>query len=97
MEAVFLTRKWETILGVGTLTYLEYIIFLMGDQKVAPMAGWDEVESQLEAWAVFCTLFLGDDGVHPATYYIFLLMEETSRVSLRLWEQARQKTTSPLP
>ena len=63
---------------------------LLGKQKVASIAGWDEVESQLEAWAMFCTLFLGNNGVHPATYKMFLLLEETSGVSPRLREQDRQ-------
>ena len=44
--------------------------------------------SKLEAWAVFCKLFLGDDRVHPTTYEMFLLLEETSGVSPRLRAQA---------
>ena len=56
----------------------------MVKQKVLPIAGWDEAATQLEAWAVFCTVFLGDDGVHPATYEVVLLLEETSRAILRL-------------
>ena len=67
----------------------------MGKQKVAPIAGWDEVESQLEAWAMFCTLFLGDNGVHPTTYEMFLLLEETSGVIPRLRAQACQQPTFP--
>ena len=68
---------------------------LMGKQKVAPIAGWNEVDSQLEAWAMFCTLFLGSKGVHPATYKMFLLLEETSRISLSLQSQALQQPTFP--
>ena len=67
----------------------------MGNQKVVPIAGWDEAASQIEAWAVFCTVFLGDDRVHPDTYDMFLLLEETTGVSLRLRAQARQKPTFP--
>ena len=66
---------------------------LMGKQKVAPTAGWDEVESQLEAWAMFCTLFMGYNWVHPATYKVLLLQEETSRVSPRLRAQDCQQPT----
>ena len=66
---------------------------LMEKQKVAPIAFWDKVSSQLEAWEVFCMLFLGDDSAHTATYEIFLLLEETSRVSPRLTAQARHKPT----
>ena len=66
------------------MTFLANMILLMEKQKFTPIAGWGKASSQLEAWAIFCTLFLGDDDAHPATYEIFLLMEETSGVSLRL-------------
>ena len=77
------------------MNYFADTSLLMGKQKVAPIAGWDEVESQLEARAMFCTLFLGDNRVHPATYKMFLLLEETSGVSLSLRAQARQQPTLP--
>ena len=51
--------------------------------------------SQLEAWAMFCTFFLGDNGFHPATYNMFLLLEETSGVRPRLQAQDRQQPTLP--
>ena len=41
------------------------------------------------------TLFWGDDEVHPATYKIFLLLQETSGVRPRLRAQARQQPTFP--
>ena len=78
-----------------TLTSFVETILLLGKQMVASIASWEEVESQLEAWAMFCTLFLGDNGVHPATYKMFLLLEETSGVSPRLQEQYRQEPTFP--
>ena len=40
-------------------------------------------------------MFIGDDGAHLAIYEMFLLLEETSRVSPRLRAQARQQPTSP--
>ena len=40
----------------------------MGKEKVATITGWDEAFYQQEAWAVLCTVFLVDDGTHPATY-----------------------------
>ena len=42
---------------------------------------------------MFCMVFLGDDRVHPTTYEMFLLLEETSMVSSRLQAQARQQPT----
>ena len=48
-EAALFTRKWDVILGGGTLTSFSYMILLMGKQKVAPIAGWDKAESQIEA------------------------------------------------
>ena len=79
-----LTQKWVAILGVSTSTSFAITSLLMVKQKVLPIAGWDEAATQLEAWAVFCTVFLGDDGVHPATYEVVLLLEETSGAILRL-------------
>ena len=94
-EAALLTRKWDAILGGVTLTFFADTSLIMGKQKVAPVAGWDKASSQLEAWAVFYTVLLGDDGAHPATYEMFLLLEETSRVSPRLRAQACHQPNSP--
>ena len=69
----------------------------MGEQKVAPIAEWDEAESQIEAWAVFFTLFLGDNKVNPAAYKMLIILEDTSVVRPRMQAQARQKTTIPPP
>ena len=44
---------------------------------------------------MFCTFFLGDDGVNPTTYKMLLLLEETSGVSPRLRAQARQLPNVP--
>ena len=74
LEASLLTRKWDAILGGGTLTSFADTSLLMGKQKVAPIAGWDKASSQLEAWDVFCMVFLGDDGVHLAKHEMFLLL-----------------------
>ena len=68
----------------------------MGKKKVAPITGWDEASSQLEAWTVFCTVLLVDDGVQPITYDMFLLLEETSEVILRLKAQACQQPNFPV-
>ena len=67
----------------------------MGKQKFAPIAGWEKAASQLEAWAVFCTVFMGDYWVHPSTYKLFLLLKDISRVSPSLRPQALQKPTFP--
>ena len=82
-------------LGGGTLTSFADTSLLMGKQKVAPITIWDEVESQLEAWAMFCTLFLGYNGFGPTTYKMLLLLEETSRFIPRLRVQARQQPIFP--
>ena len=49
LEAALLTRKWDAILGGGTLSSFAETRMIMGKQKVAPIAGWDEAASQLEA------------------------------------------------
>ena len=84
LEAALLTRKWDDILGGRNFTYFTDTSLIMGKQKVDPTAGWDQAASQLEAWTVFCTEFLGDYGVHLAKYEMFFLLEEISGVSLRL-------------
>ena len=71
---MLLTRKWEAILGSGTLTYFSDMSLLMVKQKVAPISGWYEASYQLEAWEIFYTVFLGDDGAYPATYKTFPLL-----------------------
>ena len=48
-EAALFTQKWDVILGGGTLNSFADMSLLMGKQKVAPIAGWDEAGSQLEA------------------------------------------------
>ena len=68
---------------------------LMGNQKVAPITGWEKSASHMKAWAVFCTVFLGNKAKHPATFEMFLLINETSGVSLRLRRQARQQSAFP--
>ena len=90
-----LTRKWGAVLGGGTLTSFADTSLIMGKQKVSPIADWDEAAYQIEEWAVFCTMFLGDEGVNPTTYDMFPLMEETSGVSPRLRAQARHQPTFP--
>ena len=95
LEAALLTQKWDAILGGSTLTSFADTSLLMGKHKVAPITRWDEASSQLKSWAVFCTVFLGDDRVHPSTYEMFLLLEETSGVSPRLQAQSHQQPTFP--
>ena len=68
---------------------------LVGKQKVVPIVSWEEATSQLEAWAVFCMVFLGDKSKHPATYEMLFLIEEISVVSLRMQVQVHQQTTFP--
>ena len=41
LEAAFLTRKWDAILGGGNLNSFKDTSLLMGKQKVAPIAGWE--------------------------------------------------------
>ena len=67
-EAELLTRKLDAILGGSTLTCFLETSLLMENQKVVPVTGWYKAASQLEYWAVFFMVFLGDDRVHRATY-----------------------------
>ena len=91
-----MTRKWDAILGYGTLTSPADMRLLMGKQKVTPIVGWDKVASQMEALAVFFMVFIGDKSKHPATYDMFLLIEETSGVSPWMQTQAHHQLTFPV-
>ena len=42
------------------------------------MTSWEVAEKQLEACGVFCHVFLGNVSVHPATYEVCILVEETA-------------------
>ena len=46
-EAALLMQNFDAILGGITLTSFADTILLMGNQKVAPIAGWDKALSQL--------------------------------------------------
>ena len=45
LEAPVMTRKWDDILGEGTLNFFSGTSPMMGKQKVDPIAGWDEAAS----------------------------------------------------
>ena len=45
LEAALLTRKWDAILGGGTLTSFIDTSLLRGKQKIAPILGWGEALS----------------------------------------------------
>ena len=77
----------------GVLDSLLRHKFYYGEAKGHPIVGLDEASSQLEAWALLSTVFLGYDGAHPAKCKIFLLLEETSRFSPRLRAQACHQPT----
>ena len=82
-------------MGGRILTPFVDTIIMMGKRKVAAIAGWNEAASHIEEWAMFCNVFLGNNGVNPVTYDMFLLAEETSRVSPQLRTQAFQQPTFP--
>ena len=44
-EGGFVTRKWDAILGGRTLNSFADTNLVMGNHKVAPIAGWDKAVS----------------------------------------------------
>ena len=94
-EAALFMWKWDPILGGGAVTSFTDTSLLMGKRNAAPIAVWDKAVSQLEDWDFFCTVFLRDDGVHPDTYKMLLLLEETSGIRPTLRAQACQQPTFP--
>ena len=59
-EAALMACKRDAVLWGYTLTSFADTNFLMVNQKVSPVTGWDEAVSQLEERAVICTVLLGD-------------------------------------
>ena len=95
LDRALLTIKWDSILRGGRLNSFADTSMMIGKQKISPTADWDEATSQLEAWSIFCTVFLGNKVKHPAPFDMFLLIKETPDVSLRLYTQAWQKSAFP--
>ena len=82
-EAALLVRRWDAILGGDALTSFADTSLLLTKQRIEPLTIWEAAENQLEAWGVFCHVFLGDTVVHPATYEVYTLVEETTHVGAR--------------
>ena len=69
-EAALLARRWDSILGGRSLTSFLETSLLLVRQRVEPVTRLETAEKQLEAWGVFCHVFLGDAAVHPTTYKV---------------------------
>ena len=95
-EAALLVRRWDAILGGGALTFIAYTSLMLVKQKAEPLTSWEEAEKQLESWGVFCHVFLGDADVHPTTYKLYTLIEETAYVGARLWDQIQNHPSLPV-
>ena len=54
---------------------------------------WEVAEKNLEAWGVLCHVFLGDTAMHPATYEVCSLLEETAYVGTRLQPETQRPPT----
>ena len=50
---------WVVVLGGGALPFFSNTILILGIQKVTPLESWYKAASQIEAWVVFCAMFLG--------------------------------------
>ena len=57
-KATLLTRRWDAVLGDNTSTSFTDTGTLLGRQKVVPVTSWDATSKQIEAWTVFCKVFL---------------------------------------
>ena len=60
------------------------------------MKSWEAAKKKLEAWGVFCHVFLGDTALQPATYEICRLMYETAYVRAILRAQMQRQPTLTL-
>ena len=60
-----MAKRWDSILGGGALASFADTSLLLGKQRVEPVTSWEAAEKQIEAWGVFCHVFLGYADVHP--------------------------------
>ena len=65
----------------------------MVKQRVDLVTSWEATEKKFEAWGVFYHVFLGDAAVHPATYEVCRLIEETAYIRARLQSQTQRQPT----
>ena len=77
-EAELLMRKWDSVLGGGTLISFATTSLLLGYQKVAPVESWYKSASHLESWELFCAVLLGVKDTKHATAKIMALVVETT-------------------
>ena len=73
-EAAMLARRWDSIVEGVAPTSFEDTSLLLAKQLVDRVTSWEASEKQLEAWGVFCHVFMGDAAVHPAKYEICTLV-----------------------
>ena len=76
-----LVRRWDTVLGGGTLTSFDGTSLIIRWYKAAPVVTWEESYPQTEAWYVLCTMCLVDVVEHPATFEMVPLVKEMASTS----------------
>ena len=72
------------ILGDGSLTSFADTSLFLSNKKVATVTSWEAVSSPIEAWGMLCHIFLVDAALHPATYEVCSLLEETNYVGAQM-------------
>ena len=95
-KVALLARSWYAILGGGSLTSFEETSLLLAKQQVYPVTIWEAAEKQLEALGVLCHVFLEDAAVHPVTYEVCNLIEETTYIGAILREQTQRHPAIPI-
>ena len=67
----------------------------MGKQKIYPVTSWDAAAKQIEAWTVFCAIFLGDLYHHTSTLEMGLVIKETKVFIYCLRIKSQQQSDFP--
>ena len=94
--SALLDQGWDAILGGGSLKSFAETILLLEMQRVEKVTRWEAVEKQIEAWGVLCHVLLAETAVHPATYELCSLVEETAYVGASIIAQTHWQMTLPV-
>ena len=68
---------------------------MLGRQKVVPITSCDSALKKIEAWTVFCTVFLGDSSIYQATQELEDLVGNTEGFGTHIHAQTQRQPSFP--
>ena len=74
-EAALVARRWYTALYSSTLITYTDTTSLLQFQKVDTIIIWEAAVNMLDQWAVLLMVIIGEGILHPAVYYLTMLID----------------------